>query len=227
MQQSPDPPVAFSSYHQTPIIQLEQQTNESDNIGEGDNTTETDVRERASSTDSTHNSYSKYQDDIQQRDDTIRVLDLQCKQLEKSLGHIKRQCDTTRKENISLNSQVRDLSLQITEGTSQLKRQVATLTAEKRQLETEAQQAHEKGMKEGMRTQCAQNERVILYQQVEAYKNEAAKWKQEALGQGSEVLNLCWQASVDEAVRRKREMDEGALQTLQNENAALKAEKRK
>lgn len=227
MQQSPIPQVESGSYHQTPTIQLEHQTNESGSIEDGDNTAATDVRERASSTDSTHNSYSKYQDDLQQRDDTIRVLELQCKQLETSLGHIRRQIDTTRKENISLNSQVRDLSLQITEGTSQSKRQVATLTAEKRQLETEVQQAHEKGMKEGMRTQCAQNERVILYQQVEAYKHEAAKWKQEALGNGSEVLNLCWQASVDEAVRRKRETDEGALQTLQNENAALKAEKRK
>jgi hypothetical protein len=39
-------------------------------------------------------------------------------------------------------------------------------------------------------------------------------------------MNLCWQASVDDAVRRKREADSLAIGLLREENAALKAEKR-
>jgi hypothetical protein len=119
------------------------------------------------------------------------------------------------------------MCLRLSEGDSHLNQQVTTLEAEKRKLESELTEAYKRGQMDGLRTQLAQSERVILIQQVEAYKNEATKLKQEALGKGSDVLNTCWQASVDEAVRRKREGDSMVISALQAELAALKAEKRK
>jgi hypothetical protein len=186
----------------------------------------TESRESSFSPESTFDANSKMQDDLNQRVDTIRVLKLERDQLEKSLGNTRRQLNTMRSEKDSLDRQVRDLSLQISEGNPHLKRQIATLTAEKRQLQADIITAHHEGLMDGIRTHCATSERVILIQQVEAYKNEAAKWKQEALGKSPDLMNLCWQASVDDAVRRKREADSLAIGLLREENAALKAEKR-
>jgi hypothetical protein len=186
----------------------------------------TEIRESSSSAESSLYADSKMQDDLNQRDDTIRVLKLERDQFEKTLGNTRRQLNNMRSDKDSLDRQVRDLSLQISEGNPQLKRQVATLTAENRQLQADVIAAHHEGMMDGIRTQCATNERVILIQQIEAYKSEAAKWKQEALGKGPDLLNMCWQASVDDGVRRKREADSLAIGMLREENAALRAEKR-
>jgi hypothetical protein len=196
------------------------------NGGNEASVSKTESRQSTSSEDSTFYGNSTMQDDISQRDDTIRVLKLERDQLEKTLGNARRQLNTMRSDKDSLDRQVRDLSLQISEGNPHLKRQVATLTAENRQLQADIITAHHESLMDGIRTQCSTSERVILIQQVEAYKNEVAKWKQEALGKGPDLLNICWQASVDDAVNRKREADSLAMGLLREENAALRAEKR-
>lgn len=181
--------------------------------------------------DDAKNADSTLQDDTTtttcKHEQAINTLMSQRDDFEKDLTRVQQKLDATRRDNNALHRQVRDLRLQLSEGNPQLKAQVASLRAEKRTLEAGLNEAHHSGLMDGLRSQCAQNERVILVQQVEAYKNEAAKWKQEALGKGSEAISTCWQASVDEAVRRKRESDLLAIKTLQEENAALRAEEKR
>jgi hypothetical protein len=167
------------------------------------------------------------QDITFQHESAISKLTFERNKLEKDSNLSRRQLETMRRDNDALSRQVRDLRLRLSEGDAHLKQQVTTLVAEKRELESELIVRYKRGQMDGLRTQLAVSERVILVQQVEAYKDEAAKWKQEALGKGSDVLNTCWQASVDEAVRRKREEDNMVISALQGELAALKAEKRK
>jgi hypothetical protein len=167
------------------------------------------------------------EDEIRQHKSTVKRLTTERDKLEKDSNRNYRLLEAMRKSNDNLEQQVRDLSLQLTEDNSRFRQQVITLAAEKRALESGISEAYRSGQLDGVRTQLALNERVVLIQQVEAHKNEAAKWKQKALGQGSEMFNTRWQASVDEAVRRKREADGIAIGMLREELAALKAEKRK
>lgn len=174
-----------------------------------------------------HTSESSLEVELCQHKSTIKKLTLERGKLEKDSRRNYRLLEAMRNSNDNLERQVRDLSLQLTEDSSRFRQQVITLAAEKRALESAIPEVYWRGQLDGVRTQLALNERVVLIQQVEAHKNEAAKWKQEALGQGSEMFNTRWQASVDEAVRRKREADGIAIGMLREELAALKAEKRK
>lgn len=176
---------------------------------------------------SVHTAQSSLEDELRQHKNTIKKLTLERDKLEKDSNRNYRLLEAMRKSNDNLERQVRDLSLQLTEDSSRLRQQVITLANEKRAQESEISEAYRRGQLDGVRTQLATNEKVVLIQQVEAYKNEAVKWKQEALGRGSEMFNTCWQASVDEAVRRKREPDSMAIEALREELAALKTEKRK
>lgn len=168
-----------------------------------------------------------WEDELRQHKSTIKKLTLERDKLEKDSNRNYRLLEAMRKSNDNLERQVRDLSLQLTEDSSRFRQQVITLNVEKRELKSEISGAYRQGQLDGARVQLAQNERVVLLQQVEAYKNEAAKWKQEAFGKGSEMFDICWQASIDEAVRREREADSIAMEALRRELAALKAEKRK
>lgn len=170
---------------------------------------------------------SSLKDELRQHKSMIKKLTLERDKLEKDSNRNHRLLEAMRKSNDNLERHVRDLSLQLTEDSSRLRQQVITLADEKRAHESEISEAYRRGQLDGIRTQLATNEKVVLIQQVEAYKNEAAKWKQEALGKGSEMFNTCWQACVDEAVRRKREPDSMAIEALREELAALKTEKRK
>lgn len=170
---------------------------------------------------------SKPQDAACQHERIINAQKAQRDRLEKDLAHFQQQLDTMRRDNDALKRQVRDQHLQLSEGSPQLKQQIATLKAEKHALEAEINEAHHEGMMDGLRSQCAQNERVILVQQVEAYKKEAAKWKLAALSNGAEAVSTYWQIGVDQAVAKKRDADMLAFRMLQQENEALRAEKRK
>lgn len=176
---------------------------------------------------SVNTTQSSLEDELRQHKSTIKKLTLERDKLEKDSNRNYRLLEAMRKSNDNLERQVRDLSLQLTEDRSRLRQKVITLANEKRAHESEIPEAYRRGQLDGVRTQLATNEKVVLIQQVEAYKNEAAKWKQEALGRGSEMFDTCWQASVDEAVRRRREPDSMAIEALRRELAALKAEKRK
>ena len=74
-------------------------------------------------------------------------------------------------------------------------------------------------------------ERAYLYRlieqlelQLEAELSQTQKWKDEAHGQGSRAVRRCWQASVDEAVRKQREDDRWLRRNLCEEIDMLKAE---
>jgi hypothetical protein len=54
---------------------------------------------------------------------------------------------------------------------------------------------------------------------------ESQKWKDEAHGKGTKAISRCWQASVDEAVRKERESDSWLVRNLFDEIDMLKAEK--
>jgi hypothetical protein len=193
----------------------------------GNDTAKSNDWDPASGVNSDHKAQPSSEAEICQHKSTIKKLTLERDKLEKDSNRNYRLLEAMRTSNESLERQVRDLSLQLTDDSSRFRQQFITLSAEKRALVSEIPEAYRRGQLDGVRTQLATNERAILIQQVEAYKNEAAKWKQEALGQGSEMFNTRWQASVDEAVRRKREADSLAMGVLHEELAALKAGKRK
>ncbi|KAM0713204.1 hypothetical protein Q7P35_000656 [Cladosporium inversicolor] len=176
---------------------------------------------------SEHTVRPSWENELRQHKSTIKKLTLERDKLEKDSNRNYRLQEAMRKGNDNPERQARDLSLRLTEDGSRFRRQVITFNVEKRELKSEISEAYRQGQLDGARVQLAQNERVVLLQQVEAYKNEAAKWKQEAFGKGSEMFDICWQASIDEAVRREREADSIAMEALRTEIAALKAEKRK
>lgn len=176
---------------------------------------------------SDHTVKYSWEDELRQHKSTIKKLTLERDKLEKDSNRNHRLLEAMRKGNDNLERQVRDLSLQLTEDGSRFRQQVITLNVEKRELKSEISEAYRQGQLDGARVQPTQNERVVLLQQVEAYKNEAAKWKQEAFGKGSEMFDICWQASIDEGVRRERQADSIAMEALRKELAALKTEKRK
>lgn len=179
-----------------------------------------------SSADHAQDADLKSQDTACQHERIVNALKAQLDNLEKDRAHLQHQLGALRKDNEALGRQVRALHLQLSEGSPQLKEQIATLKAEKRALEAEINEAHHEGLMDGLRSQCAQNERVILVQQVEAYKKEANKWKLEALSKGAEAVSTYWQIGVDQAVGKKRDADMLAFRMLQQENEALRAEKR-
>jgi predicted RNase H-like nuclease (RuvC/YqgF family) len=213
--------------NQIPTITFEHNDRDSGVEEVSENAATNDGHGCALSTSVDHGATPNPQGDTRQHERKINKLTLERDKLERGSNLSRRQLETMRRDNDALKRQVRDMCLRLSEGDSHLKQQVTTLEAEKRKLESELTEAYKRGQMDGLRTQLAQSERVILIQQVEAYKNEATKLKQEALGKGSDVLNTCWQASVDEAVRRKREGDSMVISALQAELAALKAEKRK
>lgn len=194
---------------------------------ENDNKTATKDGDPTRGVNSDHTVKPSLEDELRQHMSTIKKLTLERDKLEEDSNRNYRLLEAMRKGNDNLERQVRDLSLQLTEDSSRFRQQVITLKVEKRELKAEISEAYRQGQMDGARVQLAQNERVALLQQVEAYKNEAAKWKQEAFGKGSEMFDICWQASIDEAVRRERKADGIAMEALRKELAALKAEKRK
>lgn len=68
----------------------------------------------------------------------------------------------------------------------------------------------------------ATNERLIMAQQIETWKTAAEKWKAEAMRAGNETIGLCYQASVDEAVRKERKKDSFLMKSMQKEIDELK-----
>ena len=69
----------------------------------------------------------------------------------------------------------------------------------------------------------ADPEKYILLQQLERAQQEAQMWKNEAHGvAGNRAVSACWQASVDEAVRREREKDAFVIKALRDEISSLR-----
>ena len=155
----------------------------------------------------------------------VAQLILERDDLRKELDASRRQLEAARRDSAALERQVRDLHLKISAGAKDLKLQVTELTAKVRYHESGRAKTYQNGVMDGMRSHVSTNERMILLQQVEAYKSEAAKWRMEAFRQGSDAISQCWQASVDEAVRREREKDALVMKVLRDEIAALKSKK--
>jgi len=156
---------------------------------------------------------------------SVCEIGLEREKLRKEIDQSRRQHEAIRRKSAALERQVQDLKLKASEGAKDLKRQVTELTAKVQYHESGRAQTYQNGVVDGMRSQVSTNERTILLQQVEAYKAEAAKWRMEAYRQGSEAISQCWQASVDEAVRREREKDALVMALLRDEIAALKSKK--
>lgn len=140
---------------------------------------------------------------------------------------LQRQLGTQKNDGKTLERQVQDLHLKVSEGDKELKRQIAELKTTVSTSEDVRLQAYQSGIIEGVRTQSTPAERAILIQQVDAYKAEAMKWKSEAYYQGQRVISECWQASVDEGIRREREKDSAVIKALRDEIADLRAGKKK
>lgn len=149
---------------------------------------------------------------------------LEHQELREELQRTRRQLENERRNNEPLKRQIHDLRLKLAEGEGPLRRQIATLTEKVNELSSR-QEDHAReyldGIRDGSRP-LPPGERLIMTQQIESWKTQAEKWKAEAMRQGSETIGLCWQASVDEAVRREREKDGFVIKALQNEIAALK-----
>ena len=185
---------------------------------EGDITSE---REKSQSLES---EITLERDKLRVSESSIREIALDHDKLRCELDMGRRQLETARRNSVTLERQVQDLHLKSLEGAKDLKRRVTDLTAKVRDHESgqDYTQAYQQGVRAGMRSQFYTDE---LLKQVEAYKAEAAKWRNAAYGQGSEAVSRCWQASVDEAVRREREKDAFVIKALRDEITALKSKK--
>lgn len=149
---------------------------------------------------------------------------LEHQELREELQRTRRQLENERRSNEPLKRQIHDLRLKLAEGEGPLRRQIATLTEKVNELSSRPEN-HAKEYLDGIRDASrplSPGERIIMTQQIESWKTQAEKWKAEAMRQGSETIGLCWQASVDEAVRREREKDGFVIKALQDEIAALK-----
>jgi len=73
----------------------------------------------------------------------------------------------------------------------------------------------------GQTTAHFQMENEKLLEHIHGQEGEIQRWRNEAMGKGSECVSRCWQASVDEAVRREREKDAWVVKQLQDEVAGL------
>jgi chromosome segregation ATPase len=168
---------------------------------------------------------------LRESESSTREIALDRDKLRGELDVSRRQLEAARRNSATLERQARDLHFKRCEGDKGLKRQVADLTAKMRDHESGYAQTYRNGVQEGMRSlpfahlNGVIDERVVLLQQVEAYKAEAAKWRMDAFRQGSETVSRCWQASVDEAVRREREKDVFVMEVLRDEIAVLKSKK--
>lgn len=181
------------------------------------------IQQDGESPDSSEDSFASAEETLSSNQ--VAQLILERNDSRKELDASRRQLEVVRRDSAALERQVRDLHLKLSEGAKDLKLQVTELTAKVRYHESGRAKTYQNGMMDGMRSQASTNERMMLMQQVEAYKGEAAKWRMEAFRQGSEAISQCWQASVVEAVRREREKDALVMQVLQDEIAALKSMK--
>ncbi|KAI6906314.1 hypothetical protein KC318_g8115 [Hortaea werneckii] len=66
-------------------------------------------------------------------------------------------------------------------------------------------------------------ERERLLEFVRGQEGQIQRWKDEAMGRGYEAVSKCWQASVDEAVKREREKDGWLVKNLQEEISRLQS----
>ncbi|KAI7236516.1 hypothetical protein KC330_g3710 [Hortaea werneckii] len=66
-------------------------------------------------------------------------------------------------------------------------------------------------------------ERERLLEFVRGQEGQIQRWKEEAMGRGNEAVSNCWQASVDEAVKREREKDGWLIKNLQEEISRLQS----
>jgi hypothetical protein len=157
-------------------------------------------------------------------ENSTREIALDCDKLRGKLDVSRRQLEAAYRNSATLERQMQDLHLNSSEGAKELKRKVTVLTAKVRDHESgrDYTQAYQEGVWAGMQSQSYTDE---LLKQVEAYKALAAKWRNEAYGKGSEAVSRCWQASVDEAVRREREKDAFVMKVLRDELTALKSKK--
>jgi hypothetical protein len=163
-------------------------------------------------------------DMLRESENSTREIALDCDKLRGELDVSRRQLEAAYKNSATLECQMQDLHLKFLEGAKDLKRKVTDLTAKVRDHESgrDYTQAYQQGVWDGMHSQSYADE---LLKQVEAYKALASKWRNEAHGKGSEAVSRCWQASVDEAVRREREKDAFVMKVLRDELTALKSKK--
>ena len=157
-------------------------------------------------------------------ENSTREIALDCDKLRGWLDVSHRELEAARRDGATLERQMQDIHLKSLEGAKDLKRKVTELTAKVHDHEAgrDYTQAYQNGVWDGMQSQFYTSE---LLKQVEAYKAEAGKWRNEAHGKGSEAVSRCWQASVDEAVRREREKDALVMEVLRDEIIALKSKK--
>ncbi|GAB1739481.1 hypothetical protein NU219Hw_g4436t1 [Hortaea werneckii] len=66
-------------------------------------------------------------------------------------------------------------------------------------------------------------ERERLLEFVRGQEGQIQRWRDEAMGRGNEAVSTCWQASVDEAVKREREKDGWLIKNLQEEISRLQS----
>ncbi|KAI7159578.1 hypothetical protein KC349_g4052 [Hortaea werneckii] len=66
-------------------------------------------------------------------------------------------------------------------------------------------------------------ERERLLEFVRGQEGQIQRWRDEAMGRGNEAVSKCWQASVDEAVKREREKDGWLIKNLQEEISRLQS----
>lgn len=163
-------------------------------------------------------------DMLRRSENSTHEIALDCNELRRELDVSRRQLEAAHRNSATLERQMQDLHLKSLEGAKDLKRKVTNITARVKDHESgrDYTQAYQQGVWAGMQSQSYNEE---LLKQVEAYKALAAKWRNEAHGKGSEAVSRCWQASVDEAVRREREKDACVMKVLRDELTALKSKK--
>jgi chromosome segregation ATPase len=163
-------------------------------------------------------------DKLRGSENSTREIAIDCDRLRAELGVSRRQLEAAHRNSATLELQMQDLHLKSLEGAKELKRKVTELITRAHHLESgrDYTQAYQRRVWDGMESQFHISE---LLKQIEGYKAEAGKWRNEAYGKGAEAVSRCWQASVDEAVRCEREKDAFVMKVLRDEISALKSKK--
>lgn len=172
--------------------------------------------------------------DTKAADSTIRCLNKSLKEVSADNEKLRWELARSQKHNATANRniqdlerQVRDLKLELSENSAPLHREVTGQKKRIKDLLEEVKRRYDKGVKDALQSLSQKSEHLLLVQQREAWQAEAQKWKEQAMCKGAELISRCYQAAVDEGVRKEREKDKAVFRALREEIERLKLQLRR
>jgi chromosome segregation ATPase len=139
------------------------------------------------------------------------------------LDQAQRQISIQSAHSESLQRKIHELEFRARQQPNELHQQIHALSREladaRMREQTRARSEQAVSTKGGLNPEMA-----CLHERVEHLEGQLALWKAEAMGRGNKAVSVCWQDSVDEAVRREREKDRAVIVGLTREIDQLRAQ---